>query len=31
VTVYVAKRREILLADTAEGHRDGRWKWSVPI
>ncbi|KZT04182.1 uncharacterized protein LAESUDRAFT_682939 [Laetiporus sulphureus 93-53] len=30
-TVYVHKRNEIMLEDTARGFRDGRWTWIVPI
>lgn len=29
VTVYVQRRREIMLSDTAEGFAEGRWKWNV--
>ncbi|KDQ21454.1 hypothetical protein BOTBODRAFT_25896 [Botryobasidium botryosum FD-172 SS1] len=28
-TVYVLKRNEILLDDTAQGYLDGRWKWNA--
>ncbi|KAN0065115.1 hypothetical protein ACQY0O_001612 [Thecaphora frezii] len=31
LTVYVQKRREILLSDTAEGFQEGRWHWNVSI
>ncbi|KIJ49526.1 hypothetical protein M422DRAFT_59265 [Sphaerobolus stellatus SS14] len=30
-TVYVQKRNEILLEDTAQGFLDGRWKWNVTV
>jgi len=30
-TVYVQKRNEIVLEDTAKGFLDGRWKWNVPV
>jgi len=30
-TVYVQKRNEIVLDDTARGFLDGRWKWNVSI
>ncbi|KAJ2926523.1 hypothetical protein H1R20_g10583, partial [Candolleomyces eurysporus] len=30
-TVYVAKRNEIVLEDTANGFLDGRWKWNVSV
>ena len=30
-TVYVSKRNEIMLDDTAKGFQDGRWKWNVPV
>lgn len=29
LTVYVQRRREILLADTAQGFEEGRWQWNV--
>lgn len=29
--VYVQKRNEIVLEDTAQGFLDGRWKWNVPV
>jgi ariadne-1 len=29
--VYVQKRNEIMLEDTANGFRDGRWEWNVQI
>lgn len=28
LTVYVSRRREIVLSDTAEGFEEGRWKWN---
>ncbi|KAJ3532852.1 hypothetical protein NM688_g7362 [Phlebia brevispora] len=30
-TVYVQKRNEILLEDTAKGFLDGRWEWNVVV
>ncbi|KAJ3809877.1 hypothetical protein F5876DRAFT_42974 [Lentinula aff. lateritia] len=30
-TVYVQKRNEIVLEDTATGFLDGRWKWNVSV
>jgi len=30
-TVYVAKRNEIVLEDTAKGFADGRWIWNIDI
>ncbi|KAJ3994649.1 hypothetical protein F5050DRAFT_448823 [Lentinula boryana] len=30
-TVYVQKRNEIMLEDTAIGFQDGRWKWNVGV
>ncbi|KAL1721867.1 hypothetical protein EV715DRAFT_248230 [Schizophyllum commune] len=30
-TVYVAKRNEIVLEDTALGYQEGRWKWNVQV
>jgi len=30
-TVYVQKRNEIVLEDTANGFVDGRWKWNVSV
>jgi len=30
-TVYVQKRNEIMLEDTANGYLEGRWKWNVTI
>lgn len=30
-TVYVQKRNEIVLEDTAKGFLEGRWKWNVPV
>lgn len=29
--VYVQKRNEIVLADTAQGFLDGRWAWNVEL
>lgn len=29
LTVYVQRRREIMLSDTAEGFSEGRWKWNT--
>jgi len=29
--VYVQKRNEIVLEDTARGFQDGRWKWNVDV
>ena len=29
--VYVARRNEIVLEDTANGYVDGRWKWNAKI
>ena len=29
LTVYVQKRRGILLSDTAEGFQEDRWSWNV--
>ena len=29
--VYVQKRNEIVLEDTASGFLDGRWKWNVTV
>ncbi|KZV75089.1 hypothetical protein PENSPDRAFT_647368 [Peniophora sp. CONT] len=29
--VYVSRRNEIMLEDTARGYFDGRWKWNVRI
>jgi ariadne-1 len=29
--VYVQKRNEIMLEDTAVGFQDGRWKWNVAV
>jgi ariadne-1 len=28
LTVYVSRRREILLSDTAQGFEEGRWEWN---
>ncbi|TFK82526.1 hypothetical protein K466DRAFT_590455 [Polyporus arcularius HHB13444] len=30
-TVYVQKRNEIMLEDTAKGYLEGRWKWNVTV
>ncbi|EGO00371.1 hypothetical protein SERLA73DRAFT_89338 [Serpula lacrymans var. lacrymans S7.3] len=30
-TVYVQKRNEIMLEDTAKGFLDGRWSWNVSV
>lgn len=30
-TVYVRKRNEIMLEDTANGLREGRWSWTIPL
>ncbi|OBZ70843.1 Heat shock protein hsp88 [Grifola frondosa] len=30
-TVYVQKRNEIMLEDTAKGYLEGRWKWNVAV
>ncbi|KAL0070511.1 hypothetical protein AAF712_002343 [Marasmius tenuissimus] len=30
-TVYVAKRNDIVLEDTANGFLDGRWKWNIHV
>lgn len=30
-TVYVQKRNEIVLEDTANGFVDGRWRWNVSV
>ncbi|CCL98184.1 uncharacterized protein FIBRA_00178 [Fibroporia radiculosa] len=30
-TVYVQKRNEIVLEDTAKGFTDGRWTWNMPV
>jgi len=30
-TVYVQKRNEIVLDDTASGFLEGRWKWNVDV
>lgn len=29
--VYVQKRNEIMLEDTANGFREGRWEWNAQI
>ena len=29
LTVYVQKRRAILLSDTADGFQEDRWQWNV--
>jgi len=30
-TVYVQKRNEIMLEDTANGFREGRWEWNIQL
>ncbi|EJD52338.1 hypothetical protein AURDEDRAFT_111086 [Auricularia subglabra TFB-10046 SS5] len=30
-TVYVQKRNEIMLEDTAKGYHENRWTWNVPV
>ncbi|KAF9237439.1 hypothetical protein BU15DRAFT_48647 [Melanogaster broomeanus] len=30
-TVYVSKRNEIMLEDTAKGYLEGRWTWNVSV
>ncbi|KAF9065927.1 hypothetical protein BDP27DRAFT_1064298 [Rhodocollybia butyracea] len=30
-TVYVQKRNEIVLEDTATGFQDGRWRWNITV
>jgi len=30
-TVYVQKRNEIVLEDTANGFLDGRWRWNITV
>ncbi|KAG6336642.1 hypothetical protein ID866_2449 [Astraeus odoratus] len=30
-TVYVSKRNEIMLEDTARGFLEDRWRWNVPV
>jgi len=30
-TVYVQRRNEIVLEDTAKGYTEGRWKWNVVV
>ncbi|KAI0820095.1 hypothetical protein BC628DRAFT_1423278 [Trametes gibbosa] len=30
-TVYVQKRNEIMLEDTAKGYLEGRWSWNIPV
>nr|VWP01759.1 Chitin synthase 1 (EC (Chitin-UDP acetyl-glucosaminyl transferase 1) [Ganoderma boninense] len=30
-TVYVQKRNEIMLEDTAKGYLDGRWSWNATV
>lgn len=30
-TVYVQRRNEIVLEDTAKGFTEGRWKWNVVV
>jgi hypothetical protein len=27
--VYVQKRNEVMLEDTADGFREGRWEWNI--
>lgn len=29
--VYVQKRNEIVLEDTANGFLEGRWHWNTPV
>lgn len=29
--VYVQKRNEIVLEDTAKGFQDGRWRWNCTV
>ena len=29
--VYVQKRNDIVLDDTAKGFLEGRWRWNVPV
>lgn len=29
--VYVQKRNEIVLEDSAAGYLEGRWKWNTPV
>lgn len=29
--VYVSKRNEIVLDDTAKGFAEGRWEWNAPV
>jgi ariadne-1 len=31
VQVYVQKRNEIVLEDTADGFLEGRWAWNVSV
>lgn len=31
VQVYVQKRNEIVLEDTANGFVEGRWKWNITV
>ena len=31
IQVYVHKRNEIVLEDTAQGFLEGRWKWNVVV
>ena len=31
IQVYVQKRNEIVLEDTANGFVEGRWKWNVTV
>lgn len=29
--VYVQKRNEIVLEDSAQGYLENRWKWNTPV
>jgi ariadne-1 len=29
--VYVSKRNEIVLEDTANGYQEGRWSWNMDV
>lgn len=31
IQVYVSKRNEIVLDDTAKGFTEGRWEWNAPV
>lgn len=31
LTVYVSKRREIVLSDTWDGYQEDRWKWNEQL